>query len=64
MVVRRVGDRFVAAALAAATIALGATLNLGNVWQTGLLGLGLGLFVAVFSGAVLFLADRLTELSL
>ena len=40
--------------------ALGTTLNLSNVWQTGLLGLGLGLFVAIFSGAVLLLADRLT----
>jgi 2-keto-3-deoxygluconate permease len=40
--------------------ALGTTLDLGNVWQTGLLGLGLGLFVAIFSGAVLLVADRLT----
>lgn len=40
--------------------ALGTTLDLGNVWETGLLGLGLGLFVAIFSGAVLLVADRLT----
>lgn len=40
--------------------ALGTTLDLSNVWQTGLLGLGLGLFVAVFSGLILFGADRLT----
>ena len=40
--------------------ALGTTLNLHNVWQTGLLGLGLGLFVVVVSGAVLFVADRFT----
>ncbi len=39
--------------------ALGAGIDIGNVWRTGLLGLLLGLFVIVFSGAILFLADRL-----
>jgi 2-keto-3-deoxygluconate permease len=39
--------------------ALGTTLNLANVWQSGLLGLGVGLFVAIVSGAILFGADRL-----
>jgi len=40
--------------------ALGATLNLGNVWQAGLLGLGLGFCVVALSGMVMWLADRLT----
>lgn len=40
--------------------ALGAGINLTNVWRAGLLGIGLGLFVVVVTGAVLFLADRLT----
>jgi len=40
--------------------ALGTTLDLSNVWQTGLLGLGLGLFVTVLSGTALFFADRLS----
>lgn len=40
--------------------ALGAGINLGNVWRSGLLGLALGAFVVIFSGALLFLADRLT----
>lgn len=40
--------------------ALGATLDLANVWQTGLLGLGVGVFVVVVSGSILFTTDRLT----
>ena len=40
--------------------ALGAGIDIGNVWRTGLLGLLLGLFVVIFSGIILFLADRLT----
>jgi 2-keto-3-deoxygluconate permease len=40
--------------------ALGAGINLTNVWRAGLLGLLLGLGVVAISGAVLFLADRLT----
>ncbi|GHH86080.1 2-keto-3-deoxygluconate permease [Streptomyces sulfonofaciens] len=39
--------------------ALGAGINLSAVWTAGLLGLGLGLFVLVFSGATLFATDRL-----
>jgi 2-keto-3-deoxygluconate permease len=40
--------------------ALGANLDLGRVWQAGLLGLGLGLAVVVVTGIPLFYADRLT----
>ncbi len=40
--------------------ALGAGIDLKNVWQSGLLGLLLGLLVVVVSGVVLVLADRLT----
>jgi len=40
--------------------ALGTTLDLSNVWHTGLLGLGLGLFVTLISGSLLFIADRLS----
>jgi 2-keto-3-deoxygluconate permease len=40
--------------------ALGAGIDIGNVWRTGLLGLLLGLFVVIFSGIILFLSDRLT----
>ena len=39
--------------------ALGAGIDIKNVWQSGLLGLLLGLAVVVCSGALLFLADRL-----
>jgi 2-keto-3-deoxygluconate permease len=38
--------------------ALGSSLNLDKVWQSGLLGLGLGLAVVVVSGITLFFADR------
>lgn len=38
--------------------ALGSGLDLGKVWQAGLLGLGLGLAVVVVTGIPLFLADR------
>jgi 2-keto-3-deoxygluconate permease len=40
--------------------ALGTSLDLSNIVQTGLLGLGLGMFVTLFSGTMLFLADRLS----
>jgi 2-keto-3-deoxygluconate permease len=40
--------------------ALGANLDLGKVWQAGLLGVGLGLAVVVVTGIPLFFADRLT----
>ena len=39
--------------------ALGANLDLGRVWQAGLLGAGLGLAVVVVTGIPLFFADRL-----
>jgi len=38
--------------------ALGSGLDLGKVWQAGLLGLGLGVAVVVVTGIPLFLADR------
>ncbi|OJU11725.1 MAG: 2-keto-3-deoxygluconate permease, partial [Caulobacterales bacterium 68-7] len=38
--------------------ALGAGLNLGAVWQAGLLGLGMGVAVVVITGIPLFFADR------
>ncbi|QKG26097.1 2-keto-3-deoxygluconate permease [Actinomadura verrucosospora] len=40
--------------------ALGAGIDLKSVWTAGLLGLGLGVAVVVFSGAILFTADKLT----
>lgn len=40
--------------------ALGAGIDLKNVWQSGLLGLALGLLVVVISGLILVLADRLS----
>ena len=40
--------------------ALGAGIELKNVWQSGLLGLGLGLAVVAVSGTLLFVADRLS----
>jgi 2-keto-3-deoxygluconate permease len=40
--------------------ALGAGIDLTTVWRAGLLGLSLGLFVVTVTGAVLWLADRLT----
>jgi 2-keto-3-deoxygluconate permease len=40
--------------------ALGAGINLVNVWRAGLVGLLLGIGVIVISGAVLMAADRLT----
>lgn len=41
-------------------LALGASLDLHKVWQAGVLGLGLGLAVVVFSGIPLYFVDRLT----
>jgi 2-keto-3-deoxygluconate permease len=38
--------------------ALGASLDLHKVWQAGLLGFGLGLFVVIVSGLVMLLADK------
>lgn len=40
--------------------ALGAGLNLGNVWQAGLLGVLLGLGVVVITGLAMWFTDRLT----
>jgi 2-keto-3-deoxygluconate permease len=40
--------------------ALGATLDLANVWRTGGLGVALGLAVTAVTGTVLFCVDRLT----
>ena len=41
-------------------LTLGLTINLRAVWQAGLLGILLGLFVVLIGGAVLLLADKLT----
>ena len=38
--------------------AIGASLNLANVWRAGLLGLALGLVVLAISSLAMFLADR------
>ena len=40
--------------------ALGAGLDLGKIWQAGLLGLGLGVAVVAVTGIPLFFADRAT----
>jgi 2-keto-3-deoxygluconate permease len=40
--------------------ALGASIDFGNVWRSGLLGVALGLSVVAVSGVLLFAADRLT----
>lgn len=40
--------------------ALGTSLDLGKVWQAGLLGVALGFGVVVLTGIPLFFADRLT----
>jgi 2-keto-3-deoxygluconate permease len=40
--------------------ALGTGLDLGKIWQAGLLGLALGVAVVVVTGIPLFLADRVT----
>ncbi|GAB2964796.1 2-keto-3-deoxygluconate permease [Amycolatopsis acidiphila] len=40
--------------------ALGSSIDLKSVWRAGLLGLGLGLFVFLVTGAVLLLADKFT----
>jgi 2-keto-3-deoxygluconate permease len=40
--------------------ALGASIDIKHVWQSGLLGLALGLAVVMISGLFLFLADRLS----
>jgi 2-keto-3-deoxygluconate permease len=40
--------------------ALGTGLDLGRVWQAGLLGVGLGVAVVIVTGIPLFIADRLT----
>jgi 2-keto-3-deoxygluconate permease len=41
-------------------LALGANIDLKTVWKAGLLGIGLGVFVVVVTGIVLFFTDRLT----
>jgi 2-keto-3-deoxygluconate permease len=40
--------------------ALGGGIDLSTVWQAGFLGIGLGVFVVVVTGIVLFAVDRLT----
>lgn len=40
--------------------ALGSTIDLGAVWKAGVLGIGLGVFVFLWTGLFLFSADRLT----
>jgi 2-keto-3-deoxygluconate permease len=40
--------------------AIGSSLNLTMLWQAGLLGLALGVFVLVVSSCVMFLADRVS----
>jgi 2-keto-3-deoxygluconate permease len=40
--------------------ALGATLDLADVWRTGFLGVALGLSVTAVSGTLLFIVDRLS----
>jgi 2-keto-3-deoxygluconate permease len=42
------------------SFALGAGIDLSAVWKAGLLGVGLGVFVVVVTGVVLFVVDRLT----
>jgi 2-keto-3-deoxygluconate permease len=42
-------------------LTLGLTIDLTAVWQAGLLGLALGLFVVFVGGAVLLLADKLSR---
>jgi 2-keto-3-deoxygluconate permease len=39
--------------------ALGTTFNLHTLWHSGLLGVGLGVFVVVFTGIALFTMDRI-----
>jgi 2-keto-3-deoxygluconate permease len=41
-------------------LALGAGLDLHKVWQAGLLGIGLGFAVVIFTGIPLYIADKLT----
>src|SRR5216684_1637744 len=41
-------------------LALGANIDLKTVWKAGLLGIGLGIFVVIATGIVLFFTDRLT----
>lgn len=40
--------------------ALGAGIDLTNVWKSGLIGIGLGVFVLIVSGFSLFIADKVT----
>lgn len=39
---------------------LGAGIDLTSVWKAGILGLGLGVFVVLVTGAALLVADKLT----
>ena len=41
--------------------ALGSTIDLGAVWKAGVLGLGLGVFVFLWTGLFLYAVDRLTH---
>jgi 2-keto-3-deoxygluconate permease len=40
--------------------ALGSTIDLTTLWHSGLLGVGLGVFVVAFTGSLLWLTDRMT----
>lgn len=40
--------------------AIGTTMSLSNLWQSGLLGIALGVFVVIVSGTLLLLTDKLT----
>jgi 2-keto-3-deoxygluconate permease len=40
--------------------AIGTTMSLSSLWQSGLLGIALGVFVVIFSGTLLMLTDKLT----
>jgi 2-keto-3-deoxygluconate permease len=40
--------------------ALGAGIDMANIWRSGMLGVAMGLAIVVVSGIVLFFADRLT----
>ena len=57
---REIVRRAVPALIPFFAFALGTGLDLTAVWRAGLLGLGLGLFVVLVTGAVLATADRLT----
>ncbi|MDR0806676.1 MAG: 2-keto-3-deoxygluconate permease [Enterobacteriaceae bacterium] len=41
-------------------LALGCGLDLGKVWNAGILGIGMGVFVVVLTGSIMFVGDRFT----